>query len=559
MLVILLSWIQIGIIFLSFGLMLFRLLEKLNVIEKNNPAEIDLVLLAGFSVVTALLSIISIFTPINLTANLIFSIFAAGYLIYDRKNLSEFLKFKNSFIKNKSILILMGIIILYTGLLSITKIQHYDTALYHTQAIKWINLFPAIPGLGAIHDRFAMNNQIFLTAALFTYHEILLDPIYPLSGFFLIIFMMRVILSTIQAFREKNSFKFTFNFLFAAAFLSYDAMHAQSASPDTIIAILIFFVIHSVLKFIPSKPNEQSLIALFLICFILPTIKISTAPVLLLLLLITPLDIKHLLIAITGGLFIFIPFTARNVILSGYMIYPIYQIDLFSFDWKIPKEVAQSLTLTIKSWAKIPRVNAHTVSLLKFSEWMPNWWGRMDRLMKIIIAGNLFSILNAGILMYKKKIRYSLVSSFFFLCAIFWFFSAPEPRFAWGFLISSAIFTYFFLLSPFFDRYFKTLALTLIIITLPLTLRILALPGWIHYVHYSEYNSSASVYLLERLFYPTPITKPEIKIETVNGIKYFIPVKTDQCYNAPLPCVPGTSPSVFPRGPELKNGFYFKK
>src|SRR5688500_16524798 len=42
----------------------------------------------------------------------------------------------------------------------------YDTGFYHAQAVRWINEYPAVPGLANLHGRLAFNSSWFVWGAL---------------------------------------------------------------------------------------------------------------------------------------------------------------------------------------------------------------------------------------------------------------------------------------------------------------------------------------------------------------------------------------------------------
>jgi hypothetical protein len=52
------------------------------------------------------------------------------------------------------------------------------------------------------------------------------------------------------------------------------------------------------------------------------------------------------------ALLVFLPWLARNVIMSGYLIYPLPAIDLFNVDWKVPIETVQWEKGFVTSWAQ---------------------------------------------------------------------------------------------------------------------------------------------------------------------------------------------------------------
>jgi hypothetical protein len=47
------------------------------------------------------------------------------------------------------------------------------------------------------------------------------------------------------------------------------------------------------------------------------------------------------------GAIILLPSAIRSFILSGYLIYPVSQIDIFAVDWKIPKDRVEEITQAI--------------------------------------------------------------------------------------------------------------------------------------------------------------------------------------------------------------------
>ena len=44
--------------------------------------------------------------------------------------------------------------------------MHVDTGLYHAQAIRWIEEYGVVCGLGNLHSRFAYNSAAFALCAL---------------------------------------------------------------------------------------------------------------------------------------------------------------------------------------------------------------------------------------------------------------------------------------------------------------------------------------------------------------------------------------------------------
>ena len=85
------------------------------------------------------------------------------------KNIFEIVKVWKS--NNRSfhyILIVTALLALVFLKWACDSIEHYDTYLYHAQAIRWIEEYGVVPGLGNLHHRFAYNNSVFSLQALFS-------------------------------------------------------------------------------------------------------------------------------------------------------------------------------------------------------------------------------------------------------------------------------------------------------------------------------------------------------------------------------------------------------
>ena len=61
---------------------------------------------------------------------------------------------------------------------------HYDTGLYHAQAIRWIEEYGVVPGLGNLQMRFAYNSAFMSLQALFSLGWLVGQSLHSLNGFF---------------------------------------------------------------------------------------------------------------------------------------------------------------------------------------------------------------------------------------------------------------------------------------------------------------------------------------------------------------------------------------
>lgn len=62
--------------------------------------------------------------------------------------------------------------------------MHYDTGLYHAQAIRWIEEYGVVPGLANLHSRFGYNSASFALSAFFSETWLIGRPMHCVAGFF---------------------------------------------------------------------------------------------------------------------------------------------------------------------------------------------------------------------------------------------------------------------------------------------------------------------------------------------------------------------------------------
>jgi hypothetical protein len=524
----------------------------------------------GIVSIGVFLSYFSIFYKIGLFSNILLISIVCIYIFFRRKGLLYYFKrqFQKSIqysYKTKLLLFLYFVLLLFAAQ-SYPKIS--DTGLYHAQAIQWITNFKTIPGLGNLHGRFAYNNQSFLLEALFSLSFLKLRYFHLMNSYLLLITSFSLILSLhaiIHSDRIKSLFYAGLLILFQVFYL----VSVSSPTPDIVSSAGIWFIVITYLGRISAKGNNKFYwITLLLTSFFLITVKLSTIPIILIAVLNllkndSPLLKRIFLISILG-LIVMVPFFVRNYILSGYLVYPYPFINLFNPDWKIPVQYVQEMKSVIATHAQ-----ARDWQIRPFSEWIPIWFSRLSTGFKILSLFILLSpLLTITIFFIRRNIRNLFLSEFrilmiCFLAIIFWFFSAPNYRFIYGFLfvyllVTGMIYLHYLFyetkLSLFFKEYrerfikfyFARLIYAIIIIY-PFV--------FFRNCDYGEIRKS--------IISPVDYHKVIYKTVSVNNIKISIPEEDTYCWNTTLPC------SIFQnnigitnielRGNELKDGFRIKK
>ena len=148
---------------------------------------------------------------------------------------------------------------------------------------------------------------------------------------------------------------------------------------------------------------------------------------------------KQLGLFVLIGFISFLPYMIRNVILSGWLFYPVKAIDLFDVVWKIPAEYMKVDSDQIKVWGRclfdITRVD-EGVSL-----WLPIWWEAKQHYEKMLIysqlVGGVLLLIMAVIRIRQKKLKFATVVFYITVFAnlAMWFFTAPFIRYGLAFLL----------------------------------------------------------------------------------------------------------------------------
>ncbi len=437
---------------------------------------------------------------------------------------------KNFISLKKNNLFLMAMLSLFCGFFSLMNLTNYDTGLYHLPMINWITKSILPFGLANLHDRFGFNSSWFVAASI----------IYPLrsitkSPFFIVnaliyFFYGTLIFSSLLKIQNESKLKFSSLFILITFFpwlFTLNPFFVSSPSPDAPIIILIFFTTFLIIRYFENKKEDNILIALLFSFFAL-TVKLSAFFCFFEVLLIaifackkaTKLKYGIILLAL---LIIGIPYLSRGVILSGYTAFPL-TAGYFNFQWSVAPESAENTANWIKSWARIPGVDWHIA--LKNPNWPSSWLQRNSVFLWpycISIALSILLILLSFILEKNKKaLKFLAILSLSFSGCLFWFFSAPEPRFGYGYLFSfSSLLWSYGLYNLFAEKKITDLLMKSVLFLFFFLL---------------IFNNNLS---LKQIFKTTKIKNARYEKNTTNQSDIvFSPKSGDQCFDAPLPCTP---------------------
>ncbi len=510
-------------------------------------------MLSGFLLLTVLASILSLLFPIGLGVQLGIVLVGVGLHRMYRGELAVLMAAVPQRLAGLPVPILLGTILLMATALwdGTSTVSNNDSIIYHSQAIEWIRQYAVVPGLGNLHGRFAFNSHFFIATALFSLPPFDQHILYPIGSFFFFLLTSSILWQGYKAFREKDSFRLVLNGILFFFLVLQSIGNLSSPSTDTISLLLTIYVFRLFLNMKrPLHPGE--LILLAGLVFTTITFKLSSVFVALLLPgLLLPLTWRKVGRFVAIGAVVLIPFLARNVILSGYLVYPFPSVDVFSLSWKIPKAQAEFEKDLVKGWARLaekkgmPEPDAAQLANAPFSVWVGPWLSTYGLKWKVIFLVNILGVIPLFISLLRGD--YHLTILFLTLLAgiVFWFLNGPDPRFAEGFL------GFGFALAIAYP-------LSLIRPTAPI-------PGLAQWVFpllllvgiWSERQLlDPSGKNLSRLLLPAPY--PNVKTELFEAKNFRMRISTNErfCGLSPLPCTPYPNPELAMRGETLQEGFW---
>ncbi len=261
-------------------------------------------------------------------------------------------------------------VLLYWAALAIGPPYRPDTANYHLAGVRWASQYPVIPGLGNLHHRLAFNNSSFLYAAMLDVGP-WTNRSHHLAHGLLAVVTLLFFMSRIPRLRDTQKPRYPLYliqaFFFPIAFL-FSYKGTTSYQPDLITFMLGLIVASLLFELLLDKTlsTDQVRLNVFAACLLSSvglTVKLSflvfgcfSSCIALLILwrvsrrrgaayvgLVT-------VCCVAAGIAI-VPWVGRNLILSGYAIYPSHRIWI-DVPWRVPVADAQMASDSIVGYAR---------------------------------------------------------------------------------------------------------------------------------------------------------------------------------------------------------------
>lgn len=558
MLGVLLSWIYILFISYSLGLGFYKIWSNW---EAKDRWTWEMYILSGLVIATIYAQIVSLFVGLEkATVNIVLIIVSVIACIYawDTKPFKiNIVKSLNSYLRAVNFIfclkIMCGVVIvLCFGFWTVQVPQHYDTYLYHAQAIHWIEKYGVVAGLGNLHNRFAYNSAFLVVQALFSLKALGGVSFHTLNGFISVVFIVYA-LTTFKGVSTKRLYISDGMRVALGLFLFHYISYTSSPNTDTFVLALVTYIFT---KWCENIENGETSIDAYgylgLLIIYACTLKLSAGFIVVLLIkpicqLLNNRKWRKLLGYVILSCMIVLPFVLRNIIISGYVLYPYASLDIIPFiDWKMDPAILEYDKKEIIVWGRTTYNVADTYgwSIVK---WFPLWFGNLNTLEKANFIGGAISSLGIVItaiywIIYKRfdELLIGIASVVGFGG---WLFTAPLIRYGEIYMqLSICIFVLFWMKNSRLLKKIGRLCCSvgmccIILLIIIRTIRVMPEADWLALRDYENKECIANEW---------------------NDLVIYIPLTGDQTGYEPFPAVPNIPGEITLRGSSWKDGFKLK-
>ena len=570
MVVVLLSYVYIFLMCLIAGVAIRKALSRFIPIPSEERIGITGIVTTGLVTLTVYAECFSIFYKVGAVCHaLMLIILTIGAYKY-RKEVSVLLTGVRKRFRSKEGVVCL-IIVLISAFYASRGNFHRDTGIYHAQAIRIIEEYGIIKGLGNFQLHFAYNSSYLALCALFTLSFVLPFALHTMTGFIMALF---------TCYAACGLMKWTSRVSHTAdmarlAIIIYGITvleYLQSPATDYGAMYMVLYIMCAwITQAVEKKDDSEDIpvygylavLSIFTVSMKLSAAALVVLAVLPFILLVKKKMAKETVSFILIGFLSFLPYLVRNVIISGWILYPAEAIDLFNVVWKVPAEYMKFDANQIKVWG---RELQDTMSVeegitVGISDWLPIWWEKKRFYEKLLlvfqVAGAGAVLLNLFIRKVRKKIRADVAM---FYIAVFinigmWFFTAPFIRYGLAFLMLLPICAAMDLAENIFKG--KTFLRFVMV-----AIAVVCFGNWT--ARYLKVDKERFVEHAKDGYYLTPIPFPDSETDEVNmnGVIVYNTVHEDDeinsYYNCPSSCYSDMMNRSEPIGTTLKEGFKAK-
>jgi hypothetical protein len=532
----------------------------------------------GWVAAILLLQVWHLFLPINAIATLF--VFVVGAVLFLQRASKFAVAFRKSALQPVNslwVLLLVGIAS-WVALRAMLPPEEYDSGLYHLNTIRWLNEYRIVPGLGNLHARLAYNQSLFLYVASLNLYPFFNHGHNLADSFLFLLVSFECLTGAVTYCRQifhghRKTLRLEPLPTLVLPFLIYIVLeHSLSSStPDFASCLLQLVLVFHLWRLLIARPLSHRAVSEAKFITILSaaavTVKLSnlvyaflSAGISLFWCCVRPhFSLRSVWrtfrTLVVSSLLLVGVWMTRGIVMSGCPVFPSTFMCL-RLDWSVPLQTVQDEANWIYSWARAP--DQPWQQVLGQSEWLVPWFKRMlsDKIevtYPLAVFVMLIVTLVPILIIFGSSIaRNPLQPNFkFMLCLcpsigglIFWFLTAPEPRFAgaqfWLLPTASSAALLLNLRSNWIRH--SAFAIFLLMFSFPFGYWIVkSSVSRFKDISYVGYMPVKTVALDERI--------------TFSGLRVYVPVEGDQSWDSPLPSTPDFNPYLRLRGENLQSGF----
>lgn len=565
---VLFNWFYIAVTAFLTG---FALRASVHRISGYRMTDVSCIVGTGLVAVTVYAQFFSLFYRVGAAANLVLTAACLVTAVAGRRQIAELLRetWSGKRMLWKIVLVLSAAVWCFC---TSRGYMHYDSDLYHAQSIRWIEEYRAVKGLGNIHVRFAYNSSFFALSALYSMKFLTGRSLHAVNGFMAFLLWTQVLSVFDVHGRSKKTVVTDLARLGAFYYLTVIYSDIVAPASDYAIMCVVFFIIIKWLELLERGEEAAAPYALLCVAGVYAvTLKLTAG--LILILLARPVSMlvmrrrwKETAFYLGLGIVTVVPWLARTVILSGYLLYPFPALDLFDVDWKIPAAEAALDAAEIRTWGR--GINNAALVDLPVSAWFGEWFQEMlPAVGKALVAADAVCLPIFVILLVRQFHRADrtpagrlrkgqlLVLATVLASYGFWQFSAPLLRYGYAYILLVVMITSGILCDYLIKSFDKRQKKDMIRKTVVFGMVVLWGFSAVKLVSLARYmygESGKKAYVWQQDYGRYALERYE-----AGGVTFYYPADGDRTGYDHFPSIPRQVPVLF-RGDSVGDGFYPK-
>ena len=463
-------------------------------------------------------------------------------------------------------------------------VHSYDAGLYHLNAIQYASEYRIIPGLANLHERLGGNVTSFLLAAFLGNGFWGIDAFRLVVGAFIALFCVDLTLRLLDRRQRSGASPGLFVMLLAAAlalpFLLGSPEHwVTSPTPDSVSMILAIVAIAYAVDAFWWRSALWSAMAV-LVAVLAATVRTQLWVLAALLILVLflhwwrwPSRDRSPLVIVTAVLSVLlvIVMMIRDVILSGWLLFPASSFPM-PVEWRVPDPAASRVW--ILSWARDP--GSSPEETMGNWSWLGGWiarnatdWATAGSVGGLAASVAVFWFARAlkttgGGQLARARVGWrglTLLLVPVVASVGVWFWTAPDPRFAWGPILAIGVIPLALALASIGPQTGSLRPVAVLVVASlatasiagPALVRLVSIRG---YVADGYENRIVGTGPLAFAAAVNPVeSKPVTEFRLDGGQTILTPVEDDRCFLTFPLCRPYPDATLIFRGESTQDGF----